>query len=78
MKASEHCCEEASTLSTKQYLPCNQPATKRVFSPRDHAEYRMCDGCAWHNTRNRGMTDIGPYPAFKPAQGRMVGAERTA
>lgn len=60
LKANPHCCEEASMLSVGLYVPCNQPATRMVKN-RDPKEYRMCDACAYHNVRNRGAEDTGPY-----------------
>jgi len=56
LKAGEGCCEEASNWSVSYYIPCNAPATKMVYSPRDKRAYRMCDACAHHNIKNRGCT----------------------
>lgn len=44
------------------YLPCNAPAVRIVgWRDRGEKDLRMCFGCADHNTRNRGATDLGPY-----------------
>lgn len=62
LKANPGCCEEAAPISSQFYIPCNQPATRMVsFIERGEGPYRMCAGCAWHNTKNRGATDIGPF-----------------
>jgi len=62
LKAKEHCCEEASMMSSQFYIPCNQPATRMIMhTQHNEGPYRMCQMCADHNTRNRGATDIGPY-----------------
>lgn len=54
LKAEPNCCEEASAMSTDFYIPCNKPATQRVWVERDQCEYRMCDPCAHHTIKNRG------------------------
>lgn len=61
LKAKKHCCEEASPMSHNFYIPCNKPATTVVHCDKDRRDYRMCEMCAVHNTRNRGMTMVGPY-----------------
>lgn len=62
IKASEHCCEEASLLSGSLYLPCNVPATKVVrWKGRTDKPVRMCDGCTDHNVRHRGGEVVGDY-----------------
>lgn len=64
LKAKEHCCEEAALGMGDAYIPCNKPATK-IIRPRHNGEpdLRMCDFCADHSVRNRGMTLVGPYAA---------------
>lgn len=47
-------CEEASPMSTKQYIPCAAPATRQVYHKRDDLTLAMCGACADHNVRNRG------------------------
>jgi len=69
LKASEHCCEEASPLSGSAYIPCNAPAVFMVKN-RDPQPYRMCQACADHNVRNRGAKIIGPYKAEARPQKR--------
>lgn len=62
IKAKEHCCEEAALGMGDAYIPCNKPATKIIRT--NHAgepDLRMCDFCADHSVRNRGMTLVGPY-----------------
>ena len=61
LEAKPDCCEEASMLSREFYIPCNQPAVRLVYHSRDKRTYRMCEGCADHNLRNRGGEDRGPY-----------------
>lgn len=56
-------CEEASVHSVLFYIPCNTPAARRVWSPRDSREYRMCAPCAFHNVHNRGCEDRGEWAA---------------
>ncbi len=67
LKAREHCCEECM-MGSPIYVPCNKPATK-VIGVRDGGEgpYRMCDMCADHSVKNRGMMLIGPYAGPAPA-----------
>lgn len=60
LKALPGCCEEASSLSTGWYIPCNQPATK-IVKTKDINSYRMCDMCANHNVRARNAKIIGEY-----------------
>lgn len=65
LRAKDGCCEEASPLSHNFYIPCNKPATKIVDVNRrgsSEGPYRMCDACADHSVRNRGMKVLGPYP----------------
>lgn len=52
IKANEGCCEDAA-LGLNFYMPCNNPAPHRIAS--DGKVYRMCDGCADHSVRNRGL-----------------------
>lgn len=60
--AKHGCCEEASTLSHNFYIPCNQPAEHMIGWPhRKEGPYRMCAMCAYHNVRNRGAVNLGPY-----------------
>ena len=47
-------CQEASSLSVKQYIPCYAPATSVVRHDKDDRSYYMCTPCAWHNVQNRG------------------------
>jgi hypothetical protein len=75
MKASEHCCEECAILPTgfDAYIPCNKPATKVIATGRaTEGPYRMCDACADHSIRNRGMTLVGPYGAEVPEPGFAI------
>jgi hypothetical protein len=72
IKAKEHCCEEAAMGMGDAYFPCNQPATK-IIRPRQNGsepDLRMCDMCADHSVRNRGMLLVGPYTA--PPRGRYA------
>lgn len=55
LKADDHCCEDASALSTTHYIPCNRPAVFIVYSERDKRDYRMCQLCAQHSIQNRDM-----------------------
>lgn len=55
LRAGPGRCEEASPLSREVYIPCNAPATRRIWSARDRRVYRMCEPCADHAVRNRGM-----------------------
>jgi hypothetical protein len=64
LKAKPGCCEEASTLSHNFYIPCNRPATKIIASRE--GELRMCDACADHSVRNRGMKFVRDYDGPKP------------
>ena len=57
-------CEEAA-IGMPGYIPCNKPATKMIGWPGREGPYRMCDGCAHRNTRNRGATDMGPFDPKK-------------
>jgi len=62
LKARTDMCEEASPMSRDYYIPCNAPATTMIAWPsRNEGPYRMCESCAWHNVKNRGATDLGPY-----------------
>jgi hypothetical protein len=61
LKAGPDRCEEASTLSREVYIPCNAPATTIMRDTRDGVQYRMCDACAFHNTR-RGFVEVGKFP----------------
>lgn len=56
-------CEEASTFSHLFFIPCNAPANRLIYSPRDDRVYRMCSRCAEHSVRDRNMRDVGSYPA---------------
>lgn len=65
LKAKEHCCEEASTLSGQFYIPCNQPAVNIVgWIGRDEKPIRMCQFCSNHNVSNRGGYVVKPYPTM--------------
>jgi len=69
LQAGPDRCQEASTLSSEKYIPCNAPAKWIVSHPgRDERPYRMCEECAAHNTHNRGAKIDGPY---------VPGAEQT-
>ena len=46
-------CEEASTLSKEDFIPCLRPAIAIVDNGDSHP-YFMCLNCATHNERNRG------------------------
>jgi hypothetical protein len=64
IKAKPDCCEEAALGMGDAYFPCNKPATKLISVNRpgsSEGPYRMCDACADHSVRNRGMKEIGPY-----------------
>ena len=70
IKAQPHCCEEAALGMGNAYLPCNKRATKIIDVNRPgstEGSYRMCDACADHSVRNRGMKEIGPYNAKESA-----------
>jgi len=56
-------CQEASLFNPipDVYLPCNQPAVRRVYHSREDRTYRMCAPCADHNITRRGAEDRGPY-----------------
>jgi hypothetical protein len=57
-------CQEVVALPGGGVLPCNQPATKIIDVNRpgsSEGPYRMCDACADHSVRNRGMKLVGPY-----------------
>jgi len=60
LRAGPGRCEEASPLSHETYIPCNAPATCRIWSERDQRAYRMCEPCADHSVRNRGMRRLAP------------------
>lgn len=54
-------CQEANMIIPQ--LACNQPATRLIGWPdRGEGPYRMCPACACHSLKNRGATDLGPYP----------------
>lgn len=61
IKARPHGCEEAAIGFGDAYFPCNRPATKVVSTKTTEGPYRMCDACADHSVRNRGMRVLGPY-----------------
>lgn len=61
LKAIQGGCEEASPASRDHYIPCNKPAKKMIYSKRDKKTYRMCEACADHSVKNRGMIDKGSY-----------------
>lgn len=70
LKAKEGCCEEASLMSKRFYIPCNAPAAFIVkHDGRDEGPYRMCAACADHNVRNRGgrvVETLSPPPEAAP------------
>jgi hypothetical protein len=51
-------CEEASRLSREKYIPCGLPASSLIWSGKDKRAYAMCECCADHSVRNRGMVEI--------------------
>lgn len=53
------------------YIPCNKPATK-IIQPKSKSEgpYRMCDMCADHSVKNRGMKLVGPYKKQKGSRAK--------
>lgn len=57
-------CEEAHPLSHKFYIPCGKPAVA-IVKNRDPKTYYMCEGCAWHNQRNRGATILEAKDGIK-------------
>ena len=63
LSAKPGCCEEADIRIPWGYIPCNEPATKMIGWPnRGEGPYRMCPACASHSLRNRGASDLGPFP----------------
>lgn len=49
-------CQEADMfLSREKYVPCGRPGHAVVWSDRDNRPYVMCEMCADHAVRNRGM-----------------------
>lgn len=62
LKAQPDCCEECALGMGNAYIPCNKPATVIVDTGRKtEGPYRMCDMCADHSVKNRGMKIIGVY-----------------
>lgn len=59
LKAGPGRCEEASMMSREKYIPCNQPATTLIDTGGQ--TLRMCDMCADHSVRNRGMKRVGVW-----------------
>jgi hypothetical protein len=59
IEAKPGCCEVPLPSWQMFYIPCNKPATKRIFSPMDGAAYRMCASCANYSVCHRGMLAIG-------------------
>lgn len=78
--AAAGCCEEASPLSSKTYIPCNKPAVSLVHWPkRQEGPYRMCEMCAHHNVRNRGAEILGPFTPLTAAErGNIARASATS
>lgn len=71
--AKPHCCEEAAMGMGDAYIPCNKPATKIVRPKSDtEPDLRMCDGCADHSVRNRGMTLVNDYFPTQRTQAEKV------
>lgn len=67
--AKEHCCEECAILPPgfNAYFPCNKPATVMVSTERlTEGPYRMCEMCAHHSVKNRGMKIMGEYKNAPP------------
>ena len=60
LKANDKCCEEAHVSSREYYIPCNKPATQIIIA--DGSEVRMCDMCAHHSVKNRGMKKARDIP----------------
>lgn len=49
-------CQEADMfLSVSRYVPCGNPGHSVVWSDRDNRPYIMCEACADHAVRSRGM-----------------------
>jgi hypothetical protein len=70
LKAKPGCCEEADFAFanlTGGYIPCDKPATRLIRARED--DYRMCDSCAHHAVKNRGMVDLGAYNEKQQADG---------
>lgn len=61
MKAGAGRCQEASPMSGDHYIPCNAPATCVIEA--DGQEVLMCEPCAHHSTKNRGLTRLRDIPA---------------
>lgn len=63
------CCEEASMHSGSVmpgiYVPCNNPASVIIWSPRDKRNYLMCRGCGNHNVKNRGAVLAGGFSSME-------------
>jgi hypothetical protein len=67
LKAKPGCCEEASTLSHKFYIPCNQPAVTIVgWQGRNEKPIRMCAMCENHNIKNRGGYRVEAFTGTEP------------
>ncbi len=70
-------CQEASPASGATYVACGRPASASIRSDKDGRSYNMCDMCADHSVRNRGLVqdglptpnnpDIEPAPAAADA-----------
>lgn len=59
-----HRCEDVVSVPGRGVLPCSNPATQIVDVNRpgsSEGPYRMCDACADHSVRNRGMKIVGSY-----------------
>jgi len=56
IEAKPNCCQECSYFAPPGvYLPCNKPATHKVWwLERSEGPYLMCGMHAWHSERNRG------------------------
>jgi len=73
LKAKPGGCEEASPKSGEYYIPCNRPAVRMI--QHSDGDYRMCEMCAYHNVKNRGAKDIGPYVSETPLNGHQFVSE---
>ncbi len=64
IQAQPNCCEEQVGMPGGGVLPCNKPATQIIDVNRpgsSEGPYRMCDMCADHSVRNRGMKFVRRY-----------------
>lgn len=52
-RGRHHDCQEASSLSRNDYIPCGAPAVC-IVDNGDERPYWMCEQCATHNVERRG------------------------